>query len=75
MTVKPAICRTRQDHIIKLLTRRFRRPRTKQVDVQCLEGGRKEEKSFEGEDGEREDQTMARKRAEAAYLYRGYHTH
>jgi hypothetical protein len=72
MTVKPAICRTREDHIMKLLTCRFRRPEIKQVEVLCLEGGRKEEKSLEGEEGW---EAMARKRTEAAYLYRGYHAH
>jgi len=51
MTVKPALCGTRADHIIKLLTRRLRRPGIKQVDVLCLEGGRKEERSLDGEDG------------------------
>jgi len=35
----------------KLLSHRLRRPGIKQVVVLCLEGGRKEEKSLEGEDG------------------------
>jgi len=51
MTVKPAICRTPEDHIIKLLTRRFRRPGIKQVVVLCVEGGRKKARSLNGEDG------------------------
>jgi hypothetical protein len=72
MTVKPAICRMREKHIIKLLTRRFRRPGIKQVDVLCVEGGRKKARSLNGEAAR---EAMARKGAEAAYLYSGYHTH
>ena len=51
VTVKPVLCRTRENHIIKFLTRRLRRPGIKKVEVLCLEGGRMEEKCLEGEDG------------------------
>jgi len=51
VTVKPVLCRTRDNYIIKLLTRCLRGPGIKQAEVLCLEGGRMEEKCLEGEDG------------------------